>query len=142
MDIIRELSHNDYHKQYFDLLSQLTDSPIPDYQDFILQLNMIHNNPNHFIYVVEKDNKIIASITLLIEPKFIHGIKNVGHIEDVVVDTNYRNLKLGKRLLEYCIERCKLFNCYKVILNCKKELVSYYKRYNFSDKNIEMSLYI
>lgn len=139
---IRQLSNNDYYKDYFQLLSQLSNSPIPDYNDFKLQLSIINNNPNHFIYVIEKNNKMIGSITLLIEPKFIHGIKNVGHIEDVIIDNNYRNLKLGKLLIDYCIHQCKKLDCYKIILNCKKELITYYKKYNFDNKNIEMSLYI
>lgn len=84
---------------------------------------------------------MIGSITLLIEPKFIHGIKNVGHIEDVIIDNNYRNLKLGKLLIDYFIHQCKKLDCYKIILNCKKELITHYKKYNFDNKNIEISLY-
>lgn len=51
---IRQLSNNDYYKDYFQLLYQLSNSPIPDYNDFKLQLSIINNNPNHFIYVIEK----------------------------------------------------------------------------------------
>jgi GNAT superfamily N-acetyltransferase len=42
-------------------------------------------------------NKIIATATLLVELKFIRSCGKCGHIEDVVVDSTYRGLRLGKR---------------------------------------------
>ena len=102
---------------------------------------MIHANPNHMIYVIEENNVVIANITLLIEPKFIHHNQNVAHLEDFIIDLDYRKNGLGKILLQHCIDVAKSMNCYKLILNCDDKLVSYYQTYHFTNKNNEMSLY-
>lgn len=43
---------------------------------------------------------IIATATLFVELKFIRGCSKCGHIEDVVVDSTYRGLRLGLRVIE------------------------------------------
>ena len=46
----------------------------------------------------DPDNqRIVGTGTLLIERKVIHSCGLVGHIEDVVVHSDYRGLSLGKR---------------------------------------------
>ena len=42
--------------------------------------------------------KVIATATLFVERKFIRNCGKCGHIEDVVVDSTYRGLRLGARL--------------------------------------------
>ena len=44
--------------------------------------------------------QIIATATLVVELKFIRGCSKCGHIEDVVVDSTYRGLRLGLRVIE------------------------------------------
>jgi glucosamine-phosphate N-acetyltransferase len=44
--------------------------------------------------------QIIATATLVVELKFIRGCGKCGHIEDVVVDSSYRGLRLGLRVIE------------------------------------------
>lgn len=51
----------------------------------------------------EEKGRIIAAATLLLEHKFIRNCGTAGHIEDVVVDSTYRGLKLGAR--------CRLAAC-------------------------------
>ena len=63
---IRELDFDDYYKNYFDLLSQLTISNKIEFEIWEKQLKEINNNPYHTIFVIEHENKIIGSITLLI----------------------------------------------------------------------------
>ena len=97
--IIRNIQSNDYHLNYFDLLSQLTTVnkekiTFNKFDNFIKTLN-----DNHFIKVILIDNKIVASGTLFIEQKIIHGMAKVGHIEDIVVDNNCRGKGLGKRVV-------------------------------------------
>ena len=83
---IRPICKNDFYKNFTDLLSQLSTTGNITYQNFLNVINSLNNN--HLIYVIEDNNKIIASGTLLIENKFIHNCSKVGHIEDIVVDKN------------------------------------------------------
>lgn len=79
----------------------------------IITFSINHLSNNHSIYVVEINNKIIASITIIIEAKLIHHLSFVCHIEDLVID--YRNMGLARKLLNVAKDISKKNNCYKII---------------------------
>ena len=130
----RNLEINDYYNGYLDLLSQLTEVnkkniTFEKFSNFIKNLNI-----NHKIIVIIHENKIVASGTLFIEDKIIHGISKVGHIEDIVVDSESRGLGLGKKIVSYLTNLAKENNCYKVILNCKEENCGFYQKCGYEKK--------
>ena len=139
--MIRKLTKNDFNNKYFDLLDQLssTNQENITYNKFELFINQLNNN--HNIYVIEKNNKIIASGTLLIENKIIHNFGKVGHIEDIVVDFNERGSGIGKLMINHLIEAAKNLNCYKIILNCNESNVQFYEKCGFIKKELEMVIY-
>lgn len=138
---IRTLDIQDYYKNYFNLLQELTLAENTTFKDWEERINNINENKYHTIFVIEENEKIIASITLIIELKLIRNLGNVAHIEDLVVSKNYRNHGLAKKLIEYCLDYSKKENCYKVILNCNDNLIHFYKKFGFQDKNRALSLY-
>ena len=121
----------------FNLLSQLTNSPIINKDKL---LNIINNLPkNHFIFIYLNNNKeIIGTITLIIEQKIIQNGKCVGHIEDLVVDMNYNKQGIATELINHCKKIAINLNCYKIVLNCKKELIPFYIKNNFNEQGICM----
>ncbi len=141
----RTLTITDYNKGYLDLLRQLSDTiTITSSQEFHTLYDEIQSNKNHIVYVVEDlvTNKIIANCTLIVEKKFIRGGKNVVHIEDVVVDSEYRGKNIGVQLLRYINALSALeLDAYKVILDCKAELEPFYNKSGFSKSSIQMSTY-
>ena len=137
----RKLKDSDYYLGYLILLVQLTSVEQVTFQEFKRQLELINSNPNHFIFVLEQDDKIVASGTLLIEPKFIHSLGKVGHIEDIVVDKDYRHQKLGKKLISHLTETAFKAGCYKVILDCNENLVPFYESCGYTQKQTQMSRY-
>ncbi len=137
---IRKLDPSDYYKGYLDLLSQL--SPTTNnisQQEFYQQFSKLQDNTH--IFIIEHNNKIVASSTLIIEYKFIHQLKNVGHIEDVIVDEQYRGKGLSQKLMDHMIEYCKDNECYKIILDCSEEYQKFYEKFGFNKKNIQMAMY-
>lgn len=136
--IIRLLEKEDYHKSYLDLLSQLTTVGIISDKEFSKRLDEI--TPNYFCIVIEdiEKNIIIGTSTLLIELKFVHQCGKVAHIEDVVVHSSYRNQNLGKKLIEECIKIARENNCYKIILDCSEQNISFYEKCGFVQKEIQM----
>ena len=139
--IFRELKIEDYDKGYLKLLTQLSQVGNISKEDFLNRYNLIKSNPFHKIYVIEYENKIISSGTLLIEPKFIHNKGNVAHIEDIVVHSEYRKLSLGKKIIKYLTDKAKNANCYKIILNCDYNVKTFYEKNNFIERGLEMGLY-
>ena len=143
MYIIRKIEVNDYNKKYVDLLSQLSIVDSKDditFEKFISYIDTLHNK--HMIYVIENNNSIISTITIIIEDKIIHNMGRVMHIEDVIVDKNYRGEGLGKMLLQYAIDIAEKEKCYKIILNCSEETRGFYEKCDFIKKNVQMAKYI
>lgn len=66
---------------------------------------------------------------------------NVCHIEDVVVSNDYRGKRIARNLVEYVKNYSKNEGCYKILLNCKENLLGFYNKFGFYNKNLEMSLY-
>ena len=65
----------------------------------------------------------------------------LGHIEDIVVDTKYRGMGLGKKIITHLTERAKELECYKIILDCAEKNTEFYQKCGFSIKGIQMSIY-
>ena len=140
---IRPLESGDINKGYFELLSQLTSAEKPSEEDFIKRVKEINKRNCEKIIVCENlsDKKIIGTITIIIELKFIHNLGKVAHVEDFVVDSNYRGLHLGTKLMNLAKDLAKKENCYKLILDCNEKLKTFYEKFDFIQNNYSMQLY-
>jgi len=129
--LIHDLNSNISKIHIFSLLQQLTDAPIIDTKQYNNILADISNNKYHSIFVYIKDEIPVGMITLLIEQKLIHGGKCVAHIEDLVVNKSYNGQGIASKLLQHVITIAKKTNCYKIVLDCKRELYSFYEKNGF-----------
>ena len=121
---IRKANPNDF-PELKHLLMQLT--AVGDVESHQIDSSVYDN-----IYVgCNLDGNIVGCATLIIENKIIHNGSKVGHIEDVVVDINHRNLGIGKLLIDHCVSVAKNVGCYKVILDCDPENALFYERCGF-----------
>lgn len=147
--IIRQLIHNDYDNGVIELLSQLTTISKKyitksQFENFVLAND---NNNHHQIYVIDmidpitEKHTIIGHATLLIEPKLIHNLSFVGHIEDVVIDSKHRGTGLGKLLIEKLKNVAMSAGCYKIILDCDDDKVPFYEHCGLKRKGNFMALY-
>lgn len=139
---VDNLQSNDYHKGFLKLLEQLTVVGADDisYEDFLQQYNKLKSNV--FVVRNKTGDKVIGTSSILVEEKFIHSLSSVSHIEDVVVDKEYRGLGLGKLLINHCIKESKKRGCYKIILDCEEKNASFYTKVGFGIKNVQLSLYL
>lgn len=135
----------DIKLQYLNLLSFLTETPNISNETFFFQINEISKIGDILIcyicYNSSKNINILGTGTIIYEPKIIHGCKNVGHIEDIVVHEKYRTHGIAKNILEKLIESSTKKNCYKVILDCKPELKGFYEKIGFEQKSLQMCKY-
>ena len=97
------------------------------------------------IYVARDENKIIGSITVIYEQKFIHHGAIYAHIEDVVVDIEYQSsgikkgLKIGSQLIDYAKQKSMEKNCYKCTLVCTEDISPFYRKKQFEEKGVHMT---
>jgi glucosamine-phosphate N-acetyltransferase len=141
--VIREIQLADLKRGFFDTLSSLSHvGNIADQNDRAEKiLSEIKSYPFYNIFVaVKEDNQLIGSITILIEQKFIHNGGKVGHIEDVVTRKEYEGMGIGKALVLKALDFAKENRCYKVILDCSKSNVEFYKKIGFKEHEVSMRI--
>ena len=91
--------------------------------------------------VIEYDNKIVGSGTLLIEEKMTYGGCKMGHIENILIDVDVRGKKLGTKIMHELVKIADEQKCYRVDLVCENKLVKFYKPIGFNDSLICMTLF-
>jgi len=135
---IRDIVESDIDNGFLESLDSLRKASDLDKKIGKDILRKIIANPDHVIHVAEIDGRIVGSTTLLIEQKFIHNGGRVGHIEDVVVSKEYEGRGLGIKLVSSLLEKAKLMNCYKTILDCEDNLIPFYERIGFKQESNQM----
>ena len=86
------------------------------------------------------DDKIVCYGSVIIEYKIRGG--RSGHIEDIVVDQQYRRKGYGEQVISHLVDYCKTAGCYKVILDCYQETVPFYNKLDFKATHFGMSRYL
>ena len=130
---------------YLELLSELTEVSKLDTPVFLENVKKINQMGTIIVCFLESPPsdgfKIVASGTIIIEPKIIHGCKNVGHIEDVVVKKSYRGYNISQDILDLLKIEAREKDCYKVILDCNEEVKKVYIKAGFEERGIQMAHY-
>lgn len=131
-------------EQYLVLLSELTTTSYIETTLFLKNIERISEIGAIIVGIIDNslDNiEIIASGTIIIEPKIIREGKNVGHIEDIVVAKHMRGKGISSRILTILKLFARESNCYKVILDCNDNIKNVYIKNGFYVKGIQMAEY-
>ena len=138
--IINNLEKNDF-QNYLHLINQFR--PINkeiSYESFCELYDKIFLSSE--IYVARLNGNIIGSIKVFYEQKFINNCALYAHVEDVIVDENYRHLKIGSQLLDYVKKKAIEKDCFKCTLVCSEEVSKFYVNNQFEKRGINMSFLI
>ena len=129
----RFLEKSDYSKGHLQILAQLTSVGNVTQAQYETQFNALDKNV-YKIVVIEDVSKqsIIGSGTVFMEKKFIHECGKSGHIEDIVVSSEYRGKNLGLKLISCLTEIGRINKCYKIILDCSDKNVPFYVKCGYS----------
>lgn len=133
------LLHLDDKEQYLKLLSTFRPVNINmSDSEFETMYNKVFKTTEIYVYIHNK--KLVGTIALIIEQKFINNSAIYAHIEDVVIDPEYRGNGIGQKMIETVVEQCKQAKMYKIILNCNENLKKFYGKNNFIVNGIQMSI--
>jgi len=130
--------------QYLLLLSELTVTNYIETSLFVKNVERISEMGAIIVGVIDnslKDIEIVASGTIIIEPKIIREGRNVGHIEDIVVSKEMRGKGISQQILDILKLIAREKNCYKVILDCDENVKNVYIKNGFNIKGFQMSEY-
>lgn len=136
--VIRELEAVDFRNGFFETLENLSSLEGLTTKRAIQILQEISINPLYRIFVVEDKGQIVGATTLLVEQKFIHNGSRVGHIEDVATRKGWEHKGIGSAVVKHTIEAARKEGCYKVVLDCSKERVTFYERLGFRRSALSM----
>uniref|UniRef100_A0A0A9XFX8 Glucosamine 6-phosphate N-acetyltransferase n=1 Tax=Lygus hesperus TaxID=30085 RepID=A0A0A9XFX8_LYGHE len=146
--MFRRAQVSDYDRGFPALLGQLTTLGNISREAYEQRLNTLVNinktGPCTYWLLVAEDvesNRIIACGTLMVELKFIHECGKVGHIEDVVVDQEYRKLRIGQKMIKILLDIAEGEGCYKVMLDCNDTNVPFYQSVGFELNSRHMAKY-
>ena len=148
MFVINQLDPEYDVDRYLEVLSclkQLTIVGNISKEDFWERWNLMNKSGLIKLLVIRDigsgGGKIIGCGTLVIEPKFIHNMSYLGHIQDVVIDGNYRKKGLGKMLIDQLLKWARDFDCYKVVLDCHENNIEFYEKCGFTRRGAEMNCF-
>ena len=129
-----------FYNEFINLVKSFRYTNI-SYNQFRNYINELTNFHDIFLLIDEESENIIGCITVLLEQKIIYNLRLVCHIEDLIINNNYKNKGFGSIILDYIKKYASMKNCYKIILNCDSNIKEFYIKNNFISKNIEMSYY-
>ena len=138
---VRPLLMGDYELGLMNLLGQLTEAPPIKFEDFVKQYIKFGYNTSIYVIEDEEKKKIVGYGAIYIDYKFYRNCKNVGHIEDIIIDKDYRGKGLSKLIINKLLESAREKDCYKIILNCKDHNIGFYEKCGFIKDNNQMSYY-
>ena len=129
--------------QYLSLLSELTTTFYIDTNLFLKNIERISEIGCIIVGIIDNSSsfKIVASGTIIIEPKIIREGRNVGHIEDIVVSEEMRGKGISQKILDKLKSIARENNCYKVISDCDENVKKVYIKNGFKVKGFQMAEY-
>ncbi|MCX7858254.1 MAG: GNAT family N-acetyltransferase [Deltaproteobacteria bacterium] len=129
---IREANPQDIH-EILSLYASINDEgETIDINEALSLFEKMKSYPYHKVFVVEKNERVLATFALTIIDYMAHGGKKVGILEDLVVEERHRRKGIGTEILKFAISECRKNGCYKLALssNLRRE-----KAHRFYEKN-------
>ena len=127
--------------EYLQLINVFTRDPKEITKEDFEKWYDLSFGQNALIYVLLKEDKIVGTGKLLIEYKFNNNLTIMGHIEDIVVNKDYRGMGFGQIIVKYLVNIGKEKGCYKIILSCNDKYLGFYEKCGFIRKGNEMCIY-
>lgn len=104
-----------------------------DYQN---GLSRMLGTPGLELLVLEQAGAVIGTMTLLIVPSLAHGGRPWAIIEQLIIAEDYRNQKMGRKMVEHAIDRARQAGCYKISVDSDKRRSGahlFYRKLGFSN---------
>ena len=113
---IRSVRENELDS-ILELYKHLNPEDLPiDQQTLSTVWSQFIHDPKINCLVVQENDQLVASCTLVMVPNLTRSARPFGLIENVVTHPDYRNRGIGKEMLQYALHLAWDQNAYKVML--------------------------
>ncbi|GAB7354890.1 hypothetical protein MBLNU459_g5528t1 [Dothideomycetes sp. NU459] len=139
---IRPLCRSDFTRGFLACLSDLTWIGKIDQQAFDERYEWMATKGKDWYYciVIDDGTRIVATATMITERKFIQNFTTVAHVEEVCVLESQQGKGLGLAVIKALNAVAKEIGVRKLILNCDKKNIEFYKKCGYSTSGQEMEL--
>jgi Acetyltransferases len=99
-------------------------------------LNMAKDPSNYESYVYIKDKVIVGFISIIYYKSVFHRV-GTALINELVVDSDYRNIGIGKELIDYAIKKARDKKMDEIEVGVMKEndgAIRFYKKNGFDEE--------
>lgn len=135
---IREVVQSDMDA-VIELLQSMSEFK-PSKSEYMPIWNSFCKQSNFHSLVAIIDTQIVGYGSIVIETK-IRGRK-MGHIEDIVSHSLFRQKGVGKAILDGLFNVAKVNGCYKVALQCKEHNVKFYEKCGYEVSGLAMQMFV
>jgi ribosomal protein S18 acetylase RimI-like enzyme len=104
---------------------------IPLDSAYLAAFREIDTDANQYLAVAELDGVVIGTVQVTFVPGLSHMGGRRGLIEGVRIAKDHRGMRLGSRMMTWCIELCRSRGCQQVQLTTNKSRAA---AQNFYDK--------
>jgi GNAT superfamily N-acetyltransferase len=123
------------------LVQQMSPGFTHDYKNSIQKfLTCIKSSPDYFLWVAVLDDKVVGTAMMHLQHKLSYHCGTAAHLEDVVVDRDFRGQGIGELLVQTAIDKAREKSCYKIILGCYEKTAPYYEKFGFERHDIGMRM--
>lgn len=91
--------------------------------------NRMKQYPYYKVLVVEEDQRLIATCSLIILDNLGHQGAKLAVVESVIVEQNYRRNGVGQMMMNHVMELAQKEGCYKLMLSSNKKRIMAHKFY-------------
>lgn len=133
------LQHRD---SFYETLNNLVESPVLDEHMTTTLFQRMTEQMTQLFVAIDETAGIIWSVSVLIEQKLTKGGVLAWHIEELVTRKWFESSGVGSKLMEAALAHVFDHGCYKIVLDCKEELVGYYEKFEFTRGGVQMKRYL
>lgn len=103
------------HGLYTRHMASGTEGLPQDLAQWTATLSQIVADPNHYLLVGEVEDKIVATITLLVIPNLTHNLSPYALLENLVTHEAYRKFGYATVMIKKACKIAKMHDCYKIM---------------------------
>ncbi len=114
------------------------DSDVDEFSNLVIKYL---SNTNKKIILAEYDNKIVGMVSMMLLPRL--NRKNLElYIPELIVQEDYQKKRIGKNLIEFCIDFAKQNKCHRIRLESGNQRIGshlFYKKLGFEQSSLSFT---